>query len=85
MTYFVYLLQCADKSFYCGYTTELERRVAEHNHSDKGSKYTRSKRPVELVYSEEYQTLSEALKREHQIKQLSSQEKRTLVHRERNH
>ena len=78
----MYILQCADKSYYCGYTTELERRVVEHNHSNKGSKYTRSKRPVELVYSEEYRSLSEALKREWQIKQLSSEQKRKLVEAE---
>lgn len=79
MPYFVYLVQCADQSLYCGYTKDLQRRVDEHNDSKKGSKYTRAKRPVQLVYSEEYATLSEALKREYQIKQLSSQAKQALI------
>lgn len=79
MPYFVYLVQCADLSLYCGYTKDLERRVAEHNDSKKGSKYTRAKRPVVLVYAEEHATLSEALKREYQIKQLTSQEKQALL------
>lgn len=79
MPYFVYLVQCADQSLYCGYTKDLRRRVAEHNDSKKGSKYTRTKRPVVLVYAEEHATLSDALKREYQIKQLSSQEKRVLL------
>lgn len=79
MPYFVYFVLCADQSLYCGYTKDLSRRIKEHNDSKKGSKYTRAKRPVELVYSEEYATLSEALKREYQIKQLSSQAKQALI------
>lgn len=79
MPFFVYLIQCVDKSLYCGYTKDLRRRVVEHNDSKKGSKYTRAKRPVVLVYSEEYETLSEALKREYQIKQLSSNAKHALI------
>lgn len=79
MSFFVYLVECADGTLYCGYTKDLIRRVSEHNDSKKGSKYTRAKRPVELVYSEEYATLSEALKREYQIKQLSSQAKQALI------
>ena len=79
MPYFVYFLECADHSMYCGYTTDLSRRIVEHNDSKKGAKYTRAKRPVTLVYFEEYATLSEALKREHQLKQLSNQEKQVLI------
>ncbi len=79
MPYFVYLVQCADQSLYCGYTKDLKRRVAEHNDSKKGAKYTRAKRPVELVYAEAHATLSEALKREYQIKRLTSHGKRALI------
>ena len=52
--YFVYIVKCADNTFYTGITTELERRIEEHNGSDKGAKYTRVRRPVSLVYSEEH-------------------------------
>lgn len=79
MPFIVYLAQCADRSLYCGYTKDLTRRIKEHNDSKKGSKYTRAKRPVVLVYSEAYDTLSEALKREYQIKQLSSRGKQALI------
>lgn len=79
VSYFVYLVQCADTTLYCGYTKDLKRRVEEHNDSKKGSKYTRAKRPVILVYSEKYETLSEALKREYQIKQFSSNAKQALI------
>ncbi len=79
MPYFVYFLQCADESLYCGYTKDLSRRLNEHNDSKKGAKYTRAKRPVTLVYFEEYATLSEALKREYQLKQLSNQAKQALI------
>jgi putative endonuclease len=79
MPFFVYLVQCSDMTLYCGYTKDLQRRVAEHNDSKKGAKYTRAKRPVVLVYSEEYATLSEALRREYQLKQLSNQAKKALI------
>ncbi len=79
MSFFVYFLQCSDQTFYCGYTKDLSRRLSEHNDSKKGAKYTRAKRPVTLVYVEEYVTLNEALKREYQLKQLSNQEKQALI------
>jgi putative endonuclease len=66
--YFVYILKCADETLYTGIATELERRVEEHNGSDKGAKYTRVRRPVRLVYSEEYPDRSSASKREYEIK-----------------
>lgn len=66
--YFVYILICADETLYTGIATELERRVEEHNGSDKGAKYTRVRRPVRLVYSEEYPDRSSASKREYEIK-----------------
>jgi putative endonuclease len=79
MPFFVYFLQCSDQSYYCGYTKDLSRRLTEHNDSKKGAKYTRAKRPVTLVYFEEYATLSEALKREYHLKQISNQEKQSLI------
>jgi putative endonuclease len=70
--YFVYIVQCADNTFYTGIATELERRIEEHNSSDKGAKYTRVRRPVCLVYSEEYPDRSAASKREYEIKKKMS-------------
>ena len=77
--YFVYILECKDKSFYTGITTELERRVDEHNFSDKGAKYTKMRRPVKLIYSEKIKNKSQALKREFEIKKLKRIEKEKLV------
>ena len=70
--YFVYIVQCADNTFYTGIATELERRIEEHNASDKGARYTRVRRPVRLVYSEEYPDRSSASKREYEIKKKMS-------------
>jgi len=78
MSYFVYLLRCADNTFYCGYTTDLEERVKAHNKTSKAAKYTKSRRPVTLIYSEQHPTLSDALKREYEIKHLSRKEKEKL-------
>ena len=75
---YVYMVICSDGSLYTGWTTDPERRVGVHN-SDKGAKYTRAKRPVKLVYSENFETKSEALKREWAIKQLSHDEKIKLI------
>lgn len=78
--YFVYLLECADTTLYTGITTDLERRVEEHNGSEKGAKYTRARRPVHLVYSEEYENRSEASKREYFIKKkMSRKDKVSLI------
>jgi len=80
MSYFVYMVRCADDTLYTGITTDLERRVAEHNGSLKGAKYTRARRPVILVYNEEYKTRSEASKREYFIKKkMCRQEKVSLI------
>ena len=73
--YFVYLLRCADASLYAGYTTDLARRLLHHNTSKRGARYTRSRRPVVLKYSESWATLSAALKREAQIKSWSRAQK----------
>jgi putative endonuclease len=74
----VYLLRCADKSLYCGIASDLTRRVAEHNGSQKAARYTRSRRPVTLVWSEQRRSRSAALKREFQIKSLKRKEKEKL-------
>ena len=79
MAYFTYILQCSDTTLYTGITTDLERRVHEHNNSHKGAKYTKLRRPVTLVYSEIVENRSEASKREHAIKKLSRQEKLELI------
>ena len=76
MTYYVYILQCNDNSLYTGITTDLQRRVFEHNNSDKGAKYTR---PVRLVYNEKYEDRSSASKRECAIKKLSRTGKLSII------
>jgi len=68
MNYYVYMLQCEDNTLYTGITTNLDRRVEEHNSSNKGSKYTRARRPVKLIYSEEFSDRSSASIREYEIK-----------------
>ena len=74
--WFVYILKCADDTLYTGITTDIERRVEEHNTDNKkGAKYTRVRRPVECVYSEQHKTRSDACKRESELKKLSREEK----------
>jgi putative endonuclease len=77
--YFIYILRCSDNSLYCGQTKDLERRITEHNSDDSKSKYTRSRRPVKLVYFEKHRTLSKALKREFEIKKLTKIKKEELI------
>ncbi|WP_313693219.1 GIY-YIG nuclease family protein [Halorarum halobium] len=76
--HFVYLLECADGSFYTGYTTDVERRVAEHD-AGEGAKYTRGRTPVELVHVEAFDSKSAAMAREYDVKQLSRRRKERLV------
>lgn len=76
--YTVYLVVCSDDSLYCGIALDAEKRVAKHN-SSKGSKYTRSRLPVFLVYTEECCTKSQALQREYAIKQLTREEKLEMI------
>ncbi|AFK17940.1 GIY-YIG nuclease family protein [Haloferax mediterranei ATCC 33500] len=76
--HFVYVLQCSDGSLYTGYTTDVERRVAEHD-AGEGAKYTRGRTPVELVHVEEYDSKSAAMSREYEIKQLKRKQKLALV------
>jgi putative endonuclease len=75
---YTYMVQCADKSLYTGWTNDLEKRVEAHN-SGKGAKYTRSRRPVTLVYFEEHETKEDAMRREWEIKQYSREKKLELV------
>jgi putative endonuclease len=79
MAYFVYILKCSDDTLYTGITTDLKRRVDEHNNSDKGAKYTKLRRPVSLMYSEESEDRSSASKREYAIKKLSRLKKLELI------
>lgn len=76
--YFVYILECSDKSFYIGYTDNLDARVEKHN-KGKAAKYTSGRRPVNLVYCEEYDSKSSAMSREVKLKQLSRAQKERLI------
>ena len=75
MNYFVYILECSDKTLYIGTTNNLEKRLRSHNGLKSGAKYTRGRRPVRLVYSENCHTKNKALSREHSLKKLSREEK----------
>jgi putative endonuclease len=77
MSWFCYLLQCADNTLYCGITNDIEKRIATHNAGD-GAKYTRSRTPVKLVYREECADRSVASKREREVKALSRTAKLAL-------
>lgn len=79
--HWVYVVECDDGTFYTGYTTDVERRVREHDRGE-GAKYTRGRAPVELVYSERFESKSAAMSREHEIKQLTRAEKERLVERD---
>ena len=78
MTAFVYLLRCADGTLYCGWSTDPERRLRQHQ-TGRASRYTRTRRPVELVYTREFETRSEAMREEIRIKRLSPGAKRHLA------
>ena len=75
---FVYLLRCNDNSLYCGWTSDIPKRIKAHN-TGKGAKYTRAKLPVELVYFEVYADKVAAMQREYEIKQLTKLEKEILI------
>ncbi len=79
MTRYVYIVECSDKTFYTGSTGNIEKRIQEHNSGKAGAKYTRSRRPVTLVYLEPCSTPSIALKREAEIKRLSRAQKVMLI------
>lgn len=77
--YVLYLLRCSDGTLYTGITSDLKRRLHEHNSSDKGAKYTRSRRPCILVHYEQLESKSAALKREIVIKKMTKAKKETLL------
>lgn len=76
--YYAYLARCSDKTLYAGYTVDVKRRELVHNEGD-GARYTRMRRPVEIIYFEEFATRSEAMKREYALKQLDKQQKEQLL------
>lgn len=78
--WFVYILKCADKTFYTGITTNVKRRLVEHNSSTLGAKYTRGRRPVKLVYSRKMKNKSLAAKEECRIKKMPKKEKKILTY-----
>jgi putative endonuclease len=77
--WYVYIVRCNDDTLHTGTTKDLKRRIAEHNSKNGGGKNTRSRRPVQLVYAEKFESRSEALKREHQIKAMSLVRKNELI------
>ena len=79
MAYHVYLLRCADGTFYAGICTDLARRLAEHNGKAAGARYTRPRQPVRLAYAEEAADRSSALKREYALRSLSRQKKEAMA------
>ncbi|MFO8233170.1 MAG: GIY-YIG nuclease family protein [Longimonas sp.] len=78
MPHHVYILECADGTYYTGYTTDVERRVDEHN-AGTAAKYTRGRTPVEVIHTETYDSQSAAMQREYAIKQLRRPAKEELV------
>ena len=76
---YTYIVQCADGTLYTGWTNCLQKRLKAHNEGKAGAKYTRSKRPVKLVYYEGFETKEEAMRREYAIKQLTRKQKLNLM------
>jgi putative endonuclease len=77
--YHLYILQCSDKTLYTGITTDLNRRIGEHNSGNRGAKYTRARRPVRLVYSRKFKSRALAQAAECRIKKLSRTEKLVMI------
>lgn len=77
--WYVYLLRCSDDTFYTGITTDLQRRVNEHNTSTSGAAYTRGRRPVKLIYTEKCDSRAAATRREYQIRKLRRKQKEELI------
>ncbi len=78
MAYFVYLLECADSTYYCGYSRNVKKRVERHN-KGRGAKYTMARLPVTLLYSEKHPTLQDAMCREREIKKWPRERKENLI------
>lgn len=81
--YYLYILKCSDKTLYTGITTDLFRRVREHNSSKLGAKYTKGRRPVKLVFSKKFKSRSTASKEELRIKELSREAKLWIIKQKR--
>ena len=79
MKWFLYVLRCADDSFYAGITTDVERRLYEHNNSKLGAKYTKNKRPVSLICTYDFPDRSTASKAEYHFKKLSRKQKQQIL------
>lgn len=79
--WFVYILHCSDNTLYTGVTTDLDRRLQQHNHGSQGAKYTRARRPVKLVYQEQAVDRSAAQQREYHIRRMTAAQKRDLIRR----
>ena len=79
--HFFYVLECADQSYYAGYTNNIEKRVAAHN-AGKGAKYTRARGPVKCIYIEKFETKQEAMRAEYAFKQLNRVQKTKYIGRE---
>ncbi len=77
--YYLYILKCADSTLYTGITTDLKRRIVEHNNTKLGAKYTSSRKPVKLVYSKKFKNRSTAAKEEARIKRLKKSQKLELI------
>ncbi len=78
--YYLYILKCRDKSLYTGITTDLRRRLLEHNSSALGARYTSGRRPVKIVYTRKFKNKSNASKEEARIKKLNRADKFELCH-----
>jgi len=78
MKHYAYIVECADGTYYCGYTNDLEKRIETHNRG-KGAKYTKPRLPVVLVYYEEFESKEEAMSREWHLKQLTHAQKKALT------
>ena len=76
--YYIYIVRCQDDTYYTGFTNNIEKRIRAHNEK-KGAKYTRGRTPVKLIYYEEFESKTEALKREYEVKKLSRKQKELLV------
>lgn len=78
MAFYVYILQCCDGSFYTGYTKDIDARTRQHQNG-KGARYTKAHKPQRLAYTELHESRGQAMKREHEIKKLSHQQKQDLI------
>ena len=79
--HYVYIVKCADGTYYTGYTNNLKRRIKQHNEGE-GAKYTKGRRPVKLVHSEQFETQGKAMQREYEIKQFKKARKIEIINQD---